>query len=254
MSFFNFSKKDVVLHCYTDRPDVYNFSAIKEAKHFIPDWWKEIPKSYRLPSMGLAGPDLNTMKSCSGFTDLYRQGAMMPMWSDCEVVVGEAGSGEFRYQYSNGYSVAQSHAENQRGTQYPNCDYLHLKFESEWRLRCEEDIDFLVTAPVWNHNTPENFTILPGSLNFKYQPFLNINVLFRRKPTTEKYLIQFGLPIAHLVPLTERKVVIKTHLVSSDEIKRMSAVGAYTTFAGKYQNNKRLLKASGCPFHFKAEK
>jgi len=254
MNFFNLFKKDVVLHCYTDKPDVYNFSSVKEAKNFIPEWWKRIPKHYRLPTMGLAGPDLNTMKSCSGFTDLYRQGFMLPMWSDCEVVVGETGSDAFRYEYSNGYSIAQSHPETQRGTQYPTRDYLHLKFESEWRLMCEEDVDFLLTAPVWNYDAPESLIVLPGVLNFKYQSSLNINVLFKRKATAEKYLVPFGMPIAHLVPLTERKLVIKTHLVSSETLKRINSITTYTTFAGKHSNNKRILKASGCPFHFKAEK
>jgi hypothetical protein len=253
MSFFNFFKKAVVLHCYTDKPDVYNFSAIKESKNFIPDWWKKTPKGYTPNSESFAPKKANTIKGCDGFIDLYRQGAMLPMWSDCEVTVGEIGSGEFRYQYSNGYSVARSHPEQQRGMQYPERDYLHLKFEPEWCLVCEEDINFLVTAPVWNHDSPESLIVFPGVLNFKYQTAININVLFKRENSITKYLVPFGLPIAHLIPLTERKLVVKTYLVSSDTLKRIHSITAHTTFAGKYRNNKKIMQKNKCPFSTKVE-
>jgi len=253
MSFFNFFKKAVVLHCYTDKPDVYNFAEIKEAKNFIPSWWKATPKNYVRPLSNLVDMKANTIKNCTGFTDLYRQGVMLPMWCDCEVIVGETGSGAFHYQYSNGYSVARTHPEEQRGMQYPEQNYLHLKFEPEWALVCDEEINFLVTSPVWNQDAPESLIVLPGVLNFKYQSAVNINVLFKRETTTAQYLIPFGLPIAHLVPLTERRIVVKTHLVSSDALKRIRSISAHTTFTGKYRNNKKILQEKKCPFNTKIE-
>lgn len=253
MKLFNFFKKPVVLHCYTDKPDVYNFSAIKEAKHFIPEWWKRAPKSYKESDNIFNSRDFPTIKGCSGFTDLYRQGVMLPMWSDCSVIVGEVGSNAFKYEYSNGYSHAQAHPESQRGGHYPDKNYLHLKFESEWALVCEEDVNFLLTAPIWNSDTPENLTVFPGILNIKYEPHVNINVLFKRENTAVKYFIPFGLPMVHLIPLTERKLVVKTHLISSVELNRIRAVSAKTKFLGMYRNNKKILQASKCPFKHKVE-
>jgi len=250
MNLFSFFKKPVVLHCYTDKPDVYNFAPIKEAKHFIPEWWKKTPKSFK---DGFANRDAPTIKNCSGFVDLYRKGVMLPMWSDCSISVGEIGSNAFRYEYSNGYSSAHEHPEAQRGVQYPQEQYLHLKFLAEWALTCEEDLDFLFTAPTWNNDTPENLTIFPGVLNFKYQSSVNINVLFKRESNPVNYLIPFGLPMVHLIPLTERKLIVKTHLISTAELKRIQSLTIQTTFLNSYRNHKKSIQASKCPFKHKIE-
>jgi len=253
MNFFNFFKKSVVLHCYTDKPDVYNFAAIKESKNFIPDWWKKTPKIYQEYVGRFLNTDAATIKSCTGFIELYRQGVMMPMWSDCFVMVGEIGSNTFQYEFSNKYSSVDIHTQNQRGGQYPEEQYLHVKFVSEWTLTCEEDVNFLFTAPIWNHDAPENLTILPGVLNFKYQHSSNINVLFKREKTSIKYLIPFGVPMVHLIPLTERKLIVKTHLVSTEELKRIQSISVNNKFTGYYKNNKDILKAKKCPFSHKIE-
>ena len=251
MAWFNFFSKPVVLHCYTNRADVFNYSPIAKASKFIPDWWKKIPKSNPVENAVHPAP---TMKHCAGFTDLYRKGFIIPMWSELAIEIGEIGSDAYRYQYADEASVAIAHSERQRGTAYPTERYQQLKLESPWFLSCDEDIEFLLTEPTWNIDNPEIVKILPGVLNYKYQASTNMNTIWLRQNEPVIYTIDHNQPIAHLIPLTQRKVELKLHLVDNTEYTNLVRKNKLAVFIGKYAAIKKVSKERGCPFHFKAEK
>lgn len=253
MALFNFLKKDVVLHCYTARPEVYNFAPIKKASAFLPDWWKELPKTYKREN---AMQEFGTMKMCSGFTDLYSKGFIMPLWSDVKVMIGKKGEQDqnapaYRYQFSDLVSKMGHHPTSQHNDAYPLTNYQHLKLTSPWVFACEEDIDFLQIQPFWNFSQPEKMFAPPGVVSFKYQVGTNINTFWVRENEDVTHDMPFMQPLLQYIPLTEKKVTLKLHLVSDAEFLRIGSISTPVTFLNKYKHNKKLLKTSGCPFHFK---
>ena len=251
MNLFKRFQKPIILDCYTCDSSAFNTSKIQPATKFLPDWWKQIPKYNSEPGSLAIYP---TMKGCSGFTDLFKTGFILPLWSDVAIEVGAIGTEYYRYQFSDKVSSAVSHAPDQRGSAYPVTNYLHLKLISPWLLSCDEPINFMFTDPVWTRDDPTQFTTLPGILEFVYQKGTNINLLFKRPPETIVQTLHFGQPLAQLVPLTERRVELKHHLISDAEYRSLKNIGTNVTFLGKYRANKQSIKANGCPFHFKAEK
>ena len=246
---FSFLKKPITLNCYTNRADVFNFAPIKKAGFYIPQWWKDLPAQH-FDNGHLFG----TMKGCPGFTDLYSKGFIMPLWSDVQITVGAKNTGHYHYQFSDKISVISTHPQVQRGSAFLEQDYQHLKLESPWLFSCDENVSFLQIGAIWDDHTPETMSVLHGVQNFKYQYSTHINTIWRRKETPEISMLNFGQPITHFIPLTERKVVFKLHLVSDTTIKNLRSISTRVSFVGKYKNTKKMLKVNGCPFHFKPEK
>jgi len=254
MTWFNLFNKPITLHCYTSRADVYNFSPIQKASKFIPDWWKNTPKTTIDTDRLFSTP---TIKTCAGFTGLYKKGFIIPMWSELALEMGKVNSNYYKYQYSDNISNIDQHDPQQRGPAYPPEKYQHLKIISPWQFVCNEDIDFSLTEPTWNIDTPEIVKILPGVVNYKYQSATNINTIWTRQDENVVYTIDHNQPLAHIIPLTEKQVNLKLHLISPADFANLSDIGRPLNFLNNYFKNKKILKAveaNGCPFHFKAEK
>jgi hypothetical protein len=251
MAWFNLFNKPIVVHCYTDRADVFNYAPIEKAVKFVPKVWKQIPKTV-IPEGSVKHSA--TMKSCAGFIDLYKSGFIVPMWCDLDLEIGKIGSGYHSYQYSDGQSIAQAHPQFQRGNMYPEEKYQHIQLHNPWVFYCDKDIDFVLTEPTWNIDSPEVVKILPGILNFKYQSGCNINMIWTRQVNKTFYTVDFNQPIAHLIPVTEKKVELKMHLVSSEKFRALGSRISGIKFINKYATAKKIMQERGCPFHFKPEK
>lgn len=254
---FNIFKKPAVLHCYTHRADVFNYAPVNSASKFLPDWWRVLPKRPRFdntPKTQLDDSLSTNMKGCVGFTDLYKKGFIVPMWCDFAVEVGKTNSNHFKYYFSDCVSEATPHPQVQRGEVYPEAAYQHLKLVSPWRFVCEEDIDFLLLEPTWNFNAPEHLKILPGILNFKYQHGANVNTVWTRGTEDTKYLLEYQQPLLHLIPITNKKVVLEHHLLNTNDFLNLASRSRAVKFINKYRAAKSTMQERGCPFHFKAEK
>jgi hypothetical protein len=249
MDLFKWFQKPVVLDCYTNSAGLFNYAKIKKASAYIPQWWKDLPltNNHR-------GHPTPTMKGCVGFVELYKQGFILPLWSDLHLELGPIGTKDYYYKFSDGRSSITVHSQEQRGEMCDEYAYQHLKFENPWAIRCEEDINFLMTGVEYNQDRPEKMRVLPGIVNFKYQHGANINVIWAREAESKTHLLEFNSPLAHLIPLTERKVELRLHLVSNEIYTSMREISLSTTFLKKYKINKNVVKENGCPFHFKKEK
>lgn len=233
--------KPIFVDMYTDKSYVYEYAQPGPASEFYPDWWAGIGKSTKDGAI-----EYPTIKSCEGFVAQYRRGLIIPMWSDLMVEIAPVGSTGYRWTYSDGKSVAKVHPAEQRGTYLPETEYQHLKLDTPWVFKCDEDVAFQWVQPMWNFDNPESVLIPPGVVNFKYQFAVNINMLFKRGTATREVLIEHGQPMVHLVPLTERPVVFRAHLVTNDEITKLSGLRTSIKFVGTYRRIKNLL--SRCPF------
>lgn len=230
--------KPIIVNCYTADQSVFEYSKIDKAANFYPDWWKEIPKNVDFP----------TMKGCAGFLDQYKKSFVIPMWSDFNVKRDEDGTFTWRFPNEE-VSSAAFHDQ----IQYPNWIHdksQHIKLLSPWWLHCNEDVYFQMLPVQFSKNRLFEWQSITGIVEFKYQHSTNVNLLLNGNQCSD-FSIEFGEPLIFLVPLTERKVVFKYHLVSDEELKRKQSIFANIA-KNKYFSSKKLKAAqsAGCPFGF----
>lgn len=237
-------KKDIVLNLYTCAPSVFNYSPIVEAKKEIPSWFKKLPMPY---FNSPADHDLN-MKVCTGVVDYYTNGFFLNLWSDLYLNIGRVGTTFYEWQYSDRESNLNTHRVDQWGHVLPETEYQHLKLQTPWIATCDTDIDFLVTQPDWRFDIDDKIHISSGILNFKYQCAMNVNLFIKRQKEDLEINLRYGTPLLHITPLTERKVILKTHLVDHPKFMAIGAKNRPISFFRHYDLKKKIMRTSGCPY------
>jgi len=239
---FFFKKKQLHIDFFTSRSEVYDYAPIEQASKFIPRWWKDLPK--------LSKNDTNTnMRYCSGFNDLYKRGVIIPLWSDLNIVVGPLGTTHGAYQYSDMTSRADYHSPEQRGDFAP--DSVQIKLINPWAVRCNEDVQWISIGTQFNQKSLNDYSLISGILEFKYQFGMNINLMFARHAEERTSFIEHGTPLMQLIPLDDRRVVHHNHLVSADEMMKIERNKTSITFQAPYYKMMRLAKTKEekCPFN-----
>ena len=242
---FLFKKKELHLDVFTYRPEVLEYYPVDYASKFYPEWWKKLPKEYE--EEGKFWPT-STMKRCVGFTDYYRNGIVVPLWSDLAIKTHPL---SFNWQFSDRKTQIQVHQyEQMQGYLDPN-QYSHAKIVTPWALVCKEDVNFVWTQPTWNFERVSDIIIPPAVVNYKHNSGTNINVFFDKREE-KKFIIPAGQPMVNMIPATERRLVIHKHLVDEPEFLKKSISSYESTFVNKYRNNKSITESneSRCPFGF----
>lgn len=239
MGLFLFRKSKIIVDCFVSDKSILDFSPIEKANKFIPDWWNNtplvIPNEKQHPQP--------TMRGCSGIIEHYKNGFMIPMWSDLSVTVQNKG---YSWQFSDYKTNANVHPSSQWDTFADKSEYGHLKISSPYFLKTKKDISWICTEPFWNNQLKNNYFITPGTLNFKYQHATNINMMI---PLHDRnFIIKHGHPMLHLIPLSEYNVELKHNLVSQEEIRKLEV--PLISFTNSYFKRKSITDKK-CPFHFK---
>jgi hypothetical protein len=213
----------ITLDCVTYLHNVNELTPIIPAVQATPDWWKSLKRGtvqydYRTKLNPTA--KLN-MKSCSGFLELYKRGAIMESWSDFNFTMEHNGLGYF---YSTGEPPV-THPINQRGNAFRN--YHHLKLASPWHFREKTGAQFFFGPATWSLEN-SSVVIMPGVMSFDVNHSTNVNMMLPNgmKPET----IKMGTPLIHLIPLCDKRLVIKTHVVSREEFHNDNMIA--TTYYG----------------------
>ena len=233
----------VYLDCYTINDSAYKAARISSAINYLPAWWKRLLPSVErsvmdnLPSFKRPG---STMRHCVGLTDMFKKSFCIPLWSDLVIRLEPAMQDGYAWRYADGRSKLTEHDAFQRGDFMPPEHFQHIKLDSPWYLRCEEDINFLLFDPFWPSYEGEEVAIIPpGILNFKHQPGTNINMFIRKLPDEARDVtLKFNTPLVFITPLTERKVVLRHHLVSKEHIA-MHVARPHVAFNNSYLKAKK---------------
>lgn len=247
---FIFKKKTLNLDFFTSRPSAHDLFPPDYSNKFIPEWWKKLPQTFEKP--GAFFPT-GTIKSCYGFRSYYKQGFMIPLWSDFAIDVAQAGDINTRWKFSDD-SIASSHPPDQWDAYLSPLYYTHIKLHSPWFVTCKDPVDFIVQQPLWNQTEIGNYTLLPGVVDFKYQQSTQINMMVKHLDNRRRFIIPSGTPIIQFVPLTDRKIKIHTHLVSVEEEEKIWKRPIKISFVNKYAKVKKIVsereEKSKCPFSF----
>lgn len=234
-------RSKITVDCFTYNQNAYELFRIDHAINFFPDWWKTMPNESE--KHGLI--PVSTLKRCNGIQDTYKSGIILPMWSDLAIRFEE---GKWDFQFADSQSIITPHSPEQWKYYADPNKFTHIKIESPWSLQCKKDINWTYIRPSWNFAPDSPLNILTGTLNFKYQHGTHINVLL--KVQTLKQIVLAGQPMAHIIPHTEKQIVLKHHHVSVDEYHSKIARRLTHSFVKGYRKSMNIRKGSKCPFHF----
>jgi hypothetical protein len=238
MSFF-INRSSITIDCFTSDHLAFQLSKPDYAIKFMPDWWKKMPSYYTEKNNLYHSP---TMKGCEGFKNSFLNGFMIPMWSDLILDVGPKGTNGYGWQFSDRESSIVIHPFKQMNSYLDETNIQHFKLTCPWSFKCNKDIKWVWTDPLWNRIHSNDYTILPGIVSFKFALQGNVNLFVYREEKSKLIKINFGQPVTHLVPMTEKKLKIKHHLVSEDEYKKLSILTKPVVFYRRYTTIKNLLK------------
>jgi hypothetical protein len=228
---FWFKPRKIHVDFFTARKDAFLYAPIDNAGKYLPEWWKDLPKD-----CGAGSTATNNMRHCAGFIDLYRISLVLPMWSDVEIDV--KGDGTLTYLHSDRLSSIEFHSSEQRGRLMAN--HISAKLMSPWVAECKEDISWTCVPALYNQQDIKDYTVCPGVLNFKYQNSTNVNLFIPNRPN--KFIIPHRQPLMHFVPLSDRRVKIHRHLVTTDEFRQREYAMAGIKFSRKYDAVKKIIK------------
>ena len=225
---FFIRQKKIILDCFTCDKSVFDYAQIDYANNFYPKWLKSIDKNYE---DGLK--ITSTIKKCEGLLQTYQHGFIIPLWCDLAINVENK---NYNWQFADFKTEVEVHSSKQWDNFADPTKQGHMKIISPWQIKTKDEIYFNYTAPYWNLNLDDNFSIPSGIVNYKYQYGTNIN-LFINLCQNRKINLEFGTPIAHVIPLSEKNIELKHHLISYFEWQNISPK---LKFNNQYNTKKRL--------------
>jgi hypothetical protein len=248
---FWFKTKEIVVDCFTNDELVYNNFKIERAKEFIPSWWKSLAHNNQIkvikhPNSRMTIQELN-LKHCNGFRDLFSVGFIIPNWLDYQIeMIDENNFCVAGYHAPLVKINVEHHDRKQTGYEiYPDCS--QLKILSPWVFREKSGVKFSWNACMWNNTSYLNdMHLLSGVIDFKTQGSTNINTFIRKGSIVK---LNAGDPLIHLIPISDKKINVKNHIISDHEMERMIH---NQRNAGDYKNNKSMTRIvdKKCPFGF----
>ena len=212
------------------------------------------------PSTGVSVP-LPTVKRCTGINELYNHGAIIPFWTDAIFQPKDSISGKSNLvQVDDVFEASVAlHPREQFTGLFPN--HLHVKFAGAWNLVEKQGIKFVWLPAAYNLNVElDNFLLPPAITFYDYQCQTNVN-MFVRKDAPD-FILRAGTPLIQIIPLTERPVEYKCHLVSIEEWRKKNTIPLnFPTILGTRNNRYFKWKAESekldkmeesgkCPFGF----
>jgi hypothetical protein len=237
---FIFKRKEIVLDCFTTEPYVYNFNKIDSISDHYPLWLKNTKKDFDLEFY-----KYSTIKKCIALIEMYKHGAVIPMWSDFALSVQDK---QVKWQFADNQTGMESH-ENREWETFANPNqFQHFKIISPWFFNTKKLNKFYWTKPFWNFPLKSDYEIATGIIDFKYNHATNIN-FFIDHTKNNNILIKAQTPLIHIIPLSDYKLVIKNHLV--DNLKELKFLKSYT-FQNSYTTKKLkdIKDQKKCPFGF----
>lgn len=245
-SFFN-RKPKIIVDCFTCSDFAYEYTPIKKASRFLPEWWKNLPIN---KSSNSVYPHLQktNMRHCYGFTELFKRGIIIPTWCESHIRVNE--NQVVCNPSKSNITGFESHNKELFEGGFKN--YNHFKWHPPWLIKEKTGLHFLFTEATWLiENYP--FTILPGVVEYNLNHTTAINFFFPKPQQSYDIYLPAGQPLVHIVPLIDDKnIEFKNHLIDNEEYNRLHnncSMGLFGGYRSLRQLAKKNEEQSKCPFH-----
>lgn len=234
-----FKKKYIDIFCYTDNINAYEYFPVQKARNFLPLWWKDIPNEVHTDDCFFKTKSslLRTMKRCPGIIEFYKKGLIIPLWTDIEFIINNDINEGCISSAADGTEL-HSHPEFQKGAFLPENMWIHKKIISPWYFETKTNEDFLVLQPHWNLNNLNADIVIPNGYSNFYNRNSSTNVqVFAKKEINKVINLNAGLPIAHIVPLSDKQLRIHTSY-DPDRIDLLNKKAAGYSFTSFYYRKK----------------
>jgi hypothetical protein len=245
---------EITIDCFTSNPVIYHNYKIDRASKFFPEEIKQMPnyvslKANHNPNSNLM-QEMPTIRLCVGIKDLFSYGYILPSWSDIKIEVTDTGDIFYTDNISavTNSSVVQQHDRIQYGSGIYK-DRIHAKLLCPWYVTEKTGVKFTWNMCDWHRtDTADDIRILSGMIDFKYQHQLNVNA-FIRKGSSISY--NTGDPLVHMIPITDKKVNLKYHLVDETEYSSLiRSTMIETSYHGHRKMTAHDVTEKKCPFGF----
>lgn len=241
--------KKIILDAYTSNGAIYDLAKITRSSREKPDWWNKLPKSSHSPELGMA----TTMKGCNGFNDLYAKAFTIK--TPCDFYIKKDQDG-LATSHAVELHLGGEHNLDQMGGNFFGENAFHFKLDAQWVIDSKSSVNFLMTNHSWN--TPQsvsNVFVPNGIINYSILAHLNVNMILNPVRAGQVFKFDALKPIAMLIPLTEKNVEIRHHLITTEELNRKKDANPKRLF---FVNNLTKVKkeksrqaaTKGCPFGF----
>lgn len=231
---FIFRKSKITIDLFTNNSAIYEYFRPVESRYAIPKWFKNL-SSHRKVVHEETGIEFDqpTIRQCDGIRMLYEKGFMVPMWAD--LIFENIDENNCRYYFSD--AVANECDFFNTSDLGPLSHYHAFKLTCPWVAKENRGVNFLIHQPFWNQiDNLKHYFIPTGVLDFKNQHSLNVNILISRSKNVLRF--DAGEMIMSVMPLTEEKIELKYHLISTEEYNNIVMLDVYnSSFSGKYKKN-----------------
>jgi len=203
-----FKKKDTI-EFYSKVPGLPEMHPIVPAKDLLPRWVKNARDSYVRVKDKNEGR-ISHLYQCPGIFDMFNHGYVVPMWHD---VVIETNGNPDEYKWTIPTSELSDFnpdgeliepQSNGVGSLMPNKPWslnALIKINTPWQIIAPRNLKLLVLPIAY----PDSFEIESsiGILDPGYSNELNIQCYYN--VPKGKFLLKAGTPIAHIIPISEKK-------------------------------------------------
>jgi hypothetical protein len=248
---FFIKRKKIVVDCFVNNPVIYDLFKIDHAHKYAPKEWRQLPpvvdvKSLQDPRSKETIP-VPTAKRCVGIVNLFTTGFVMPCWSDFKIEMMNDGL-FYKHDPMNELDANPHPPFMYWDSLYKG--FQHVKISSPWLIKEKSGVNF-----TWNQCTYSNtdrhqtYHALSAVVDFKAQYNTHLNVFIKKGSTVT---FNAGDPLVQMIPLSEKELEVKCHLIDDVEYAKMST--AYTRksmWAGQHRALHNQKEESKCPFGFK---
>lgn len=207
----------ITVDLYTDDKHAYDMFRPDHSKKFIPNWWKKLPTSRpdTHQHIHLDGLEVAGMKTCPAIIGYMKKGFIIP--SPASITIQKFMDGKVAFDIlPEKYSQPLSHTAEDYKDHKPG--YQHIKLPLPWRIKTNESIEWIWSQPQWHQKNPLSHWSSPGVIDFKYTHIADYNLFLN---SGNRFSITPGEPVAQLIPLTDKDIKLKYHLVTTEEFHRL---------------------------------
>lgn len=251
-----FKQSKITVDCFTHDRGAFEAYKIRKSIYYYPEAIKNMESSFE----GVDRPtnikiNISTIKKCMGLNNLYKHGAIIPLWADLTAQPVDFIHGNAAIGLMSNDTMVEGH----QPAQYAGLmsEYINIKMRGVWHLVEPSGINFVWQAATWNlDNQNKDFIVPPAVIDYKWNSATNVNLFVRKDLSSFKLLA--GTPIVQIIPLTEKQVEYQCHLVSAEEYwnkppqpRNFNSLLRWKKEKEKAAKLEAAEKKGKCPFGFK---
>jgi len=236
-----FKKKDKI-EFFSYVQGVASACPVLPAKSNLPSWVNQARQDFKVQAVA-TDKKFTHLYRCPGVFEILGEGYLITLpW---DIIIETRGDDwDFKWTVPDAeltnlmggeIQLAQSHKDNAKWLPTPpGALKTIVKLATPWHVRVPKDVKLMI-LPLSYSDTHE-FEQVPGILD----PGISseINFLLRWYVRNGSYKIKAGTPIAHVIPITERSLVLECRDATPKDLKWVQRLRYLQTFSFAIQRKK----------------